>query len=86
MYDLAISIETAARQAAEHGHPLLTELRILIVHGVLHLTGLDHEVDNGEMVAGETRLRARFRLPAGLIERSHRTRVPVNALTCGSAD
>ena len=67
--DLAISLETAARQAGEYGHTLLTELRILILHGVLHLEGMDHETDTGEMVARETALRARFRLPAGLIER-----------------
>ncbi len=68
--DLAISVETAARQAAEHHHDLLTELRILMLHGMLHLAGMDHETDGGEMVAGETALRARFRLPAGLIERT----------------
>ncbi len=68
--DIAISLETAARQAAEHGHDLHTELRILVLHGLLHLTGMDHETDGGEMVAREANLRARFKLPAGLIERT----------------
>lgn len=41
--DLVISIETAARQASEHGHGLLTEIGVLVCHGLLHLAGLDHE-------------------------------------------
>ena len=68
--DLAISLETAARQAAEHGHSLAEELRILLLHGMLHLAGLDHEADRGEMRAREQELRTRFRLPTGLIERT----------------
>ncbi len=70
--DLAISLDTAARQAAEHGHPLRAELRILLLHGLLHLSGLDHETDTdtGEMAARESELRARFRLPNSLIARS----------------
>lgn len=43
--DVIISVQTAARQAAERGHPLGHELRVLLVHGVLHLLGYDHEVD-----------------------------------------
>src|SRR6059058_1804351 len=43
--DLAISLETAARQAATHGHPLPEEIKILILHGLLHLSGEDHETD-----------------------------------------
>ena len=68
--DLAISVETAARQAAEHGHTLDEELRILLLHGVLHLAGFDHEADTGEMLDRETELRARLKLPVGLIERT----------------
>jgi probable rRNA maturation factor len=68
--DLAVSVETASRQAAEHGHSLEEELRILILHGVLHLSGHDHEKDNGEMRARESELRAALQLPAGLIERT----------------
>ena len=68
--DLAISLETAARQAEDHGHTLRDELRILILHGVLHLSGLDHEADDGEMAARERELRRRLRLPLGLIARA----------------
>ncbi len=68
--DLAISIETARRQAREHGHTLRDELRILLLHGVLHLLGMDHETDGGTMALRESRLRARLRLPDGLIARA----------------
>jgi probable rRNA maturation factor len=68
--DLAISLETAARQAAAHGHSLDDELRVLLLHGVLHLAGWDHETDAGEMRALETELRTKLRLPGGLIERT----------------
>jgi probable rRNA maturation factor len=71
--DLAISLETAARQAATHGHPLPDEIKILILHGLLHLSGEDHETDNGEMAAREAALRREFRLPATLIERTKPT-------------
>jgi len=67
--DLAISVETAARQAAEQGHALRVELRVLMLHGLLHLAGMDHEVDKGEMAKKEGRLRAKLGLPLGLIER-----------------
>ncbi len=67
--DLAISLETAARQAAEQGHSLNDELRVLLLHGLLHLDGMDHEVDDGEMAAREDALRARLRLKRGLIAR-----------------
>jgi probable rRNA maturation factor len=67
--DLAISVETAARQAGEQGHRLSVELRVLMLHGLLHLVGLDHERDNGEMARKERRLRAKLGLPQGLIER-----------------
>ncbi|MFP5226102.1 MAG: rRNA maturation RNase YbeY [Acidobacteriota bacterium] len=70
--DLAVSVETAARQAEEHGHPLATELQILVLHGVLHLAGYDHEADEGQMARKEAALRRRFGLSAGLIERSER--------------
>lgn len=67
--DLAISVETAARQAKEHGHSLRDELRVLLLHGLLHLSGMDHEVDRGEMAAKEAELRKRLRLKSGLIAR-----------------
>ncbi len=67
--DLAISIETAAKQATQHGHSLRDELRVLLLHGVLHLAGMDHESDAGQMAAREGELRRRLRLPSGLISR-----------------
>ena len=69
--DLAISLDTAARQAAEQGHTLRDELRILLLHGLLHLAGEDHETDSGEMAARESELRAQLKLRSGLIERTH---------------
>lgn len=68
--DLAISLETASRQAAAYGHPLADEIRILILHGLLHLSGMDHEADNGEMATREAALRHALHLPATLIERT----------------
>jgi probable rRNA maturation factor len=68
--DIAISLEIAAANAAELGHSLETEVKILIVHGMLHLAGYDHETDKGEMQAREAFLREKLKLPVGLIERS----------------
>lgn len=68
--DLAISLETAARQAESLGHPLATEVKVLILHGALHLAGFDHEEDAGEMARKEIRLRRQLDLPSGLIERA----------------
>jgi probable rRNA maturation factor len=67
--DLAISLETAKRQAEMYGHSLRDEVRILLLHGLLHLHGLDHEVDSGEMAAREMALRTELRLPNSLIDR-----------------
>jgi probable rRNA maturation factor len=68
--DLAISIETAARQAKAFAHPTQDEVKILILHGLLHLAGEDHETDKGEMAAREATLRRQLRLPSTLIERT----------------
>ena len=68
--DLAISVPVAAAQALTHGHSLTDELRILTLHGLLHLSGFDHETDTGEMRAREAELRDRFGLPVSLIERT----------------
>jgi probable rRNA maturation factor len=67
--DLAISLDTAARQAKRFGHTLADEVRVLLLHGLLHLAGFDHECDSGEMAAREHELRAKLKLPGGLIER-----------------
>lgn len=68
--DLAISVPVAAAQAAAHGHTLAEELKILALHGLLHLAGYDHEADTGEMRAREAELRTQFALPLSLIERT----------------
>jgi probable rRNA maturation factor len=67
--DLAISLPRARAQAAAFGHDVGQELRILMLHGVLHLVGMDHETDAGRMARAEKRWRIRLGLPAGLIER-----------------
>ena len=67
--ELAISAERAAEQAREFGHSVEDEIRILMLHGVLHLMGMDHERDRGAMARAETAWRKRLGLPAGLIER-----------------
>jgi probable rRNA maturation factor len=74
--DLAIGVPTARRQAREQGHALSVELKVLILHGLLHLAGFDHETDHGEMARRERRLRARLGLPRGLIERNHKGVAP----------
>ena len=68
--EMAISLDRASAQAKELGHSIDEELRILMLHGVLHLCGMDHETDSGNMRRAETRWRKQFGLPAGLIERA----------------
>ena len=93
--DLAISVDMASRQALALDHPLATELKVLILHGLLHLAGFDHEADKGEMAAKELVLRRKLRLPGGLIERTEalpaampkKKPVPqVSRLSLGSAE
>ena len=67
--EIAISADVAKRSAAQLGHSAADEVKILALHGILHLAGFDHERDNGQMERQERRLRAVLRLPAGLIER-----------------
>jgi probable rRNA maturation factor len=68
--DLAVSLETAQRQGAAYGNELRDEVRVLLLHGLLHLAGMDHETDGGEMAAREAELRKRLRLRSGLIARA----------------
>jgi len=67
--DIAISAEIAARNAHAMGHTHAEEVKVLVLHGVLHLAGFDHERDNGQMARKELELRRALRLPLGLIER-----------------
>ena len=55
--DVAISLDTAERQAADAGVTVDRELRVLLLHAIVHLCGFDHETDEGDMDAVETRLR-----------------------------
>jgi probable rRNA maturation factor len=68
--DVVIAAGVARRQARHAGHPLGTELRVLALHGLLHLLGYDHERDDGRMARLERRLRRRGALVEGLIERA----------------
>jgi probable rRNA maturation factor len=68
--EIVISVEVAKHSAALRGHSAADEVRILALHGILHLAGFDHECDNGQMERQELRLRTALRLPAGLIERA----------------
>ncbi len=68
--DLAISAQIAAANARRMGHSTSNEIKVLILHGMLHLAGYDHETDNGEMAREEQRLRKSLGLPTALIERS----------------
>ncbi len=70
--DIVIARGVAARQAALAGHSTATELRVLALHGLLHLMGYDHHRDGGRMLAAERRLRRRGGLREGLIERGRR--------------
>lgn len=69
--ELAISADIAAQNAVRLGHSAFTEVKILALHGILHLAGLDHERDNGEMARKEANLRRVLKLPSTLIERVH---------------
>jgi len=63
--DIVISVETARRNARREGHSTANEIRWLILHGVLHLLGYDHETDHGEMTALELSLRERLGIVSG---------------------
>ena len=67
--DIVIAAGVSTRQAREAGHTAQTELRVLALHGLLHLLGYDHEEDDGKMARAEMRLRKKAGLKEGLIER-----------------
>ncbi len=67
--DIVIAAGVAARQARVAGHSIGVEIRVLALHGLLHLLGYDHERDDGQMARLERRLRRKAGLTEGLIER-----------------
>ena len=67
--DILISAARAARQAGAHGHTVEQEIQLLVLHGMLHLRGYDHEADSGEMRETEERFRRKYGLTPGLIAR-----------------
>ncbi len=71
--DIAIASGVARRQAKSAGHSVQKELRLLALHGFLHLLGYDHKSDNGKMALIESRLRRNGGLQEGLIERAKGT-------------
>jgi probable rRNA maturation factor len=68
--DIAISADIAAQNAARFGHSAAEEVKILALHGILHLAGFDHERDNNQMARKEMKLRRTLQLPVALIERN----------------
>ena len=72
--DIVIARGVARRQAREARHSERTEIRVLALHGLLHLLGYDHERDHGRMLRVERRLRRKGGLREGLIERAHPVR------------
>ena len=78
--DIAISREIARSNAKALGHSLETECKILLLHGLLHLAGYDHESDKGKMAALEQKLRAKLKLPTGLIERTNHSPASVSSV------
>lgn len=68
--DILIAARKAEQQATRQGHSVESEVKILILHGLLHLLGYDHETDRGEMRAREAQLHDRYGLSPGLVERA----------------
>lgn len=68
--EIAISAEIAAQNALRLRHSVALEIKVLALHGILHLAGYDHERDNGKMARKEEKIRQALRLPSALIERS----------------
>ena len=68
--EIVIAVGIASKQAKIQGHSVVIEFRVLALHGLLHLLGYDHQVDDGQMGRVEARLRRRAGLPPGLIART----------------
>lgn len=68
--DIAISVDRAAEQARNFGHSVEDEIGVLMLHGLLHLMGMNHETSGGRMPRAERRWRKLMGLPEGLIERA----------------
>ena len=74
--EVAVSAEIARENDERLGHSVADEVKILVLHGMLHLAGFDHERDHGEMARKESRLRRQLKLEVGLIERMQRRNRP----------
>jgi probable rRNA maturation factor len=81
--EVAISADIARDNANALGHSLAEEVKILVLHGVLHLAGFDHEHDRGEMARKESQLRRRLHLQGSLIERTTIERATTERMTTG---
>lgn len=68
--ELIISAERAEAQASDFGHDRIDEICILMLHGVLHLCGMDHEHDRGQMAIAEEKWREELGMPVTLIART----------------
>lgn len=68
--DIAVSADIARQNATRYRHSAANELKVLVLHGMLHLAGHDHETDNGRMAKLESKLRAKLGLPGSLIGRA----------------
>jgi probable rRNA maturation factor len=77
--EVAISADIARENAARLGHSVADEVKVLALHGILHLAGFNHERDNGEMARKEIRLRRQLKLEASLIERTEARNRPPGA-------
>lgn len=82
--EIAISAEIASQNARMLGHLVATEVKILTLHGILHLRGYDHEHDQGQMAKLEQKLRQKLRLPVGLIERAESPEVHTRGTPAGA--
>ena len=69
---IVISVDTAKKGAKEFGHSIEDEIKLLFIHGLLHLLGYDHEIDNGEMRKKEKEIIEKFNLPKSLIVRNEK--------------